>query len=111
MDFDLDTKSATKLRKAGADDDMLYAIWQITPSGKAHMQALLTTSSGLELQVAASEALAFQDIQNEPEVQGRLRLITEFEKKFPKSALLSYVYMFMRQQQKLTRRLAILKQR
>jgi tetratricopeptide (TPR) repeat protein len=90
--FDLDTKTAKKLRKAGADDDLLYAIWQITPDGKAHVKALLTTPSGVELQVTSSEALAFRDIQNEAEPNPRLRMISEFEKTFPNSPLLSYVY-------------------
>jgi len=91
VDFDLDTRAEKKLRKAGADDDMLYGIWQITPNGKVHMKALLTTPSGVELQVASSEALAFRDIQNESEPDHRLRTVGEFEKKFPNSPLLSYV--------------------
>jgi tetratricopeptide (TPR) repeat protein len=92
VDFDLDTKTEKKLRKAGADDDTLYGIWQITPNGKAHMKVLLTTPTGVELQVASSEALAFQDIQNETDPERRLRLINEFEKNFPSSPLLSYAY-------------------
>jgi tetratricopeptide (TPR) repeat protein len=92
VDFELDAKTEKKLRKAGADDDLLYEIWQITPNGKAHMKALLTTPSGVELQVASSEALAFRDIQNETEPSPRFRMISEFEKQFPNSALLSYVY-------------------
>ena len=92
MDFDLDARVEKKLRKAGADDDMLYGIWQITPNGKAHRKGFLTTPSGVELQVASSEALAFLDIQNETGIDPRLRMIGEFEKKFPNSSLLSYVY-------------------
>jgi len=90
VDFDLDARAEKKLRKAGADDDMLYGIWQITPNGKAHMKALLTTPSGVELQVASSEALAFQDIQNESEPDHRLRMVGEFEEKFPNSPLRPY---------------------
>ena len=92
VDFDLDAKAEKKLRKAGADDDLLYGIWQITANGKAHMKALLTTPSGVELQVTSSEALAFRDIQNEAEANPRLRMISGFEKAFPNSPLLSYVY-------------------
>jgi tetratricopeptide (TPR) repeat protein len=90
--FELDEKTAKKLRKAGADDDMIAAIWKVTPSGKAHMRALLTSPSGVEIQASATEALALQEIQNEKAPDGRLRLIDAFEKKFPKSPLLSYVY-------------------
>ncbi len=90
--FELDEKTGKKLRKAGADDDMVAAIWKVTPSGKAHMRALLTSPSGVEIQASATEALALQEIQIEKAPDGRLRLIDAFEKKFPKSPLLSYVY-------------------
>jgi len=90
--FELDEKTIKKLRKAGADDDLLAAIWKVTPSGKAHMRALLTSPSGVEIQAPATEALALQEIQNEKAPDGRLKLADAFEKKFPTSPLLSYVY-------------------
>ena len=90
--FELDEKTQKKLQKAGADDDLLAAIWKVTPSGKAHMRALLTSPSGVEIQASATEALALQEIQNEKAPDGRLRLADAFEKKFPTSPLLSYVY-------------------
>jgi tetratricopeptide (TPR) repeat protein len=92
VDFDLDDKTEKKLRKAGADDELLPEIWKVTPSGRAHMQALLTSPSGVEVQASPGEALALQDIQNEGDADRRLRLADEFEKKFPTSPLLSYVY-------------------
>jgi Tetratricopeptide repeat len=92
VDFDLDKKTENKLRKVGADDQLLPEIWKVTPSGKAHMQALLTGPSGVEVQASAGEALAWQDIENEGEPNRRLRMADEFEKKFPSSPLLSYVY-------------------
>lgn len=90
--FELDEKTQKKLRKAGADDDLLAAIWKATPSGKAHMRALLTSPSGVEIQASATEALALEEIQNEKAPDGRLKLADAFEKKFPNSPLLSYVY-------------------
>lgn len=90
--FELDEKNQKKLRKAGADDDLLAAIWKVTPKGKAHMRALLTTPSGVEIQASATEALALQEIQNEKAPDARLRLADAFEKKFPQGPLLSYVY-------------------
>jgi len=90
--FELDEKTQKKLRKAGADDDLLAAIWKATPSGKAHMRALLTSPSGVEIQASATEALALEEIQNEKAPDGRLKLADAFEKKFPTSPLLSYVY-------------------
>jgi tetratricopeptide (TPR) repeat protein len=92
VDFDLDEKTEKKLRKAGADDELLPEIWKVTPSGKAHMQALMTTPSGVDVQASPAEALALQDIQNESDSDRRLRMADDFEKKFPTSPLLSYVY-------------------
>ena len=92
VNFELEEKTQRKLQKAGADDDLLADIWKVTPSGKAHMQALLTSPSGVELHASAPEALALQEIQNESAPDQRLQLVEAFEKKFPNSPLLSYVY-------------------
>jgi tetratricopeptide (TPR) repeat protein len=92
VDFELDEKTEKKLRKAGADDQLLPEIWKVTPSGKAHMQALLTSPSGVEIQASPAEALALQEIQNEGDPDRRLGMAAEFEKKYPSSPLLSYVY-------------------
>jgi tetratricopeptide (TPR) repeat protein len=92
VDFELEEKAEKKLRKAGADDDLIAGIWKVTPSGKAHMGALLTSPSGIELHASAGEAMALQEIQNETAADGRLRLVDAFENKFPTSPLLSYVY-------------------
>lgn len=91
VDFELDEKSEKKLRKAGADDTLLPEIWKVTPSGKAHMQALLTSPSGVEIQASPAEALALQEIQNEADADRRVGMAAEFEKKFPSSPLLSYI--------------------
>jgi tetratricopeptide (TPR) repeat protein len=90
VDFDLDEKTEKKLRKAGADDQLLPEIWKVTPKGKARIQALLTTPSGVEVQASPAEALALQEIQNEGNPDHRVRMADEFEKKFPNSPLLSY---------------------
>jgi tetratricopeptide (TPR) repeat protein len=92
VDFDLDTKTERKLRKAGADDGLVEDIWKVTPTGKAQMKALMTSPSGVELQASLVEALALQHIENELDLDQRLRMAREFEEKFPNSALLSYVY-------------------
>jgi len=92
VDFELDEKTAKKLRKAGADDDLLANTWKLTPSGKARMRALLTTPTGTEVQASAVEARALQEIQNEGAPDRRLQMVDAFEKKFPSSPLLSYVY-------------------
>jgi tetratricopeptide (TPR) repeat protein len=92
VDFELDEKAAKKLRKAGADDDLLANTWKSTPSGKARMRALLTTPTGIEVRASAVEARALQEIQNEGAPDRRLQMVDAFEQKFPNSPLLSYVY-------------------
>jgi tetratricopeptide (TPR) repeat protein len=91
VDFDLDEKTEKKLRKAGADDDLLPEIWKATPKGKAHIDALLTTPTGVQINASPAEALALQDIQNESDADHRAKMADEFEKKYPSSPLLSYV--------------------
>ncbi len=90
--FELEEKIQKKLQKAGASDDLLAEIWKVTPSGKAQMRALLTSPSGVDMQASAAEAMALKEIQNENAPAPRLKLVDAFEKKFPTSPLLSYVY-------------------
>jgi tetratricopeptide (TPR) repeat protein len=90
--FELEEKVEKKLRKAGADDELLVDVWKVTPSGKAHIRALLTSPTGVDVQASAGEAMALQEIQNEGAPDRRLRMVDAFEKKFPSSPLLSYVY-------------------
>ena len=92
INFDLDEKTEKKLRKAGADNELLPEIWKVTPKGKANIQSLLTTPSGVQVQASLAEAFALRDIQNEPDPDQRVRMADEFEKKVPSSALLSYVF-------------------
>jgi tetratricopeptide (TPR) repeat protein len=92
VNFELDEKTQKKLQKAGADDELLGEIWKATPSGKARMRALLTSPSGVEVQASPGEAMALQEIQNEGTTDRRLQMVVAFEKKFPNSPLLSYVY-------------------
>jgi len=91
VNFEMDEKVSNKLRKAGADDELLGAIWEATPTGKARMRALLTSPTGVDIQASAAEAMALQDIQNEAAPDRRLQLVDAYEKKFPNSALISYV--------------------
>ena len=90
VDFEVDEKAEKKLRKAGADDALIAEIWKVTPSGKAHIQAILTSPTGVELQAPPVEAMDLQDIQKESSPDRRLQMVDEFEKKFPNSPLLSY---------------------
>jgi len=90
--FEVEEKVVKKLRKAGADDELIVDVWKVTPSGKARMRALLTSPTGIDVQASAGEAMALEEIQNEGAPDRRLRMVDAFEKKFPSSPLLSYVY-------------------
>ena len=90
VDFEMEEKTEKKLRKVGADDALIADIWQVTPSGKARMRAILTSPTGVDLQASADEALALQGIQKESSPDRRLQMVDAFEKKFPNSPLLSY---------------------
>jgi tetratricopeptide (TPR) repeat protein len=91
VDFEIEEKAEKKLRKAGADDALIGEIGKGAPSGKAKMRALLTSPTGVDIQASAGEAMALQDIQREGAPDRRLQMVDAFEKKFPNSALLSYV--------------------
>ena len=90
VDFEMEEQTEKKLRKAGADDALIADIWEVTPSGKARMRAILTSPTGVDLQASVDEAMALQDIQKESSSDRRLQMVDAFEKKFPNSPLLSY---------------------
>src|SRR5579871_364250 len=92
VDFDLDEKTEKKLRKAGADEQLLPEIWKATPKGKANMASLLTTPTGNEIKAPTAQALALQDIQEASDPAHCIQLSDDFAKKYPESPLLSYVY-------------------
>lgn len=92
VDFDLNREIEKKMRKAGADDAMLQAIWKAGPTSRSAKTALLTSATGAQLQATYEEAMGFQTLENEMDPDRRLRMVEEFEKRFPNSQLLSYVY-------------------
>ncbi len=92
VDFDLNREIEKKMRKAGADDDMLQAIWKAGPTSKNAKTATITSATGTPLQATYEEAMGFVTLQGEPDLGRKLRMVTEFEQRFPNSQLLSYVY-------------------
>lgn len=92
VDFDLNREIETKLRKAGADNLMLQAIWKAGPTSRTAKTSLLTSPTGVQLHATYEEAMGFQTMQNELDPDNRLRMVAEFEQRFPESQLLSYVY-------------------
>lgn len=92
VDFDLNRDIEKKMRKAGATDDILQAIWRVGPTGRNSKAALLTSATGAQLQGTYEEAMGYRTIQSEMDPEKKLRMVEEFEKRFPNSQLLSYVY-------------------
>jgi len=92
VDFDLDPDIAQRMREAGADDPLLQAIWKAGPTGRGTKSATLTSSSGSPLHANFEEAMGYKTIENERDPDRRLRMVAEFERRFPLSELLSSVY-------------------
>jgi tetratricopeptide (TPR) repeat protein len=92
VDFDLDPKSEQKMREAGADDTLLQAIWKAGPTGRNTKSATLTSSSGVPLHANIEEAMGYKTLENELDPDRRLRMVAEFERRFPTSELMSSVY-------------------
>ena len=92
VDFDLDRKIEKKMRNAGADDDMLQAIWKAGPTGRNEKTATLTSSTGVPLHAKYEEAMSYKTMENESDPDKRLRMGEEFEQRFPASELMSSVY-------------------
>lgn len=92
VDFDLNREIEKQMRKAGADDAMLQAIWKAGPTSKNAKTALLTGATGAPLQATYEEAMGFVTLQDEMDPDKKLRMVDEFAERFPKSQLLSYVY-------------------
>ena len=92
VDFDLNRDIEKKMRKAGATDDILQAIWRVGPTGRNAKTASLTSATGTQLQATYEEAMGYRTIESETDPEKKLRMVEEFEKRFPNSPLLSYVY-------------------
>lgn len=91
VDFDLNPELEKKLRKAGAENPLLEAIWKAGPTARA-LQTQFTSMTGEQLQVSPEEAKEYGVVQRELDPDRQLALGSEFEKKFPDSLLLPYVY-------------------
>ncbi|MBZ5672008.1 MAG: hypothetical protein LAO04_20070 [Acidobacteriia bacterium] len=92
VNFDLDRKIEVKMRSAGADDALLQAIWKAGPTGRNTKAATLTSSSGVPLHAKYEEAMGYKTMENELDPDKRLRMVEEFEQRFPNSELMSIVY-------------------
>jgi len=85
--FDMTPEFQKKLQKAGADRPFFEAVFGAGPMGRS-----FNTPLGQRLQVSAAEKLAFMQIQSELDPNTQLNMVDSFEKNFPSSPLMSYVY-------------------
>lgn len=92
VDFNLDAKIEKKLRKAGADNDVIQDIYKASPAGEAARKSVLTSATGAQLEASSQEGMALQTMVAEIDPDRRLRMMSEFERHFPDSKITSYVY-------------------
>jgi tetratricopeptide (TPR) repeat protein len=92
VDFDLTPDAEKRLRKAKADDALVDIIRKMGPTARA--QAAKQGGLGAGAKITPEEFQVYTAIRNELDPDKTLQLIGDFEKKFPTSSLLSYVYMF-----------------
>lgn len=86
VSFDVNEEFRKQLGKAGASETVYRAVIAASPSGRS-----FTTPLGDRLQVTPDEKADYIQIQSEMDPSQQLSLCEEFEKKYPKSNLLSYV--------------------
>ena len=92
VDFDLNKKIEGKFRPVGATDEILQAIWKAGPTCRTAKSSLLTSATGKQLEATYEEAMAYQALQNELDPDKCLKMVADFEKRYPTSQLLSHAY-------------------
>ena len=95
VEFDMTPSIEKKLRKANATDEEVEAVRQAGPKVRAQMAklAVAPNPTGAQ-QVPKEEAQGFDAIKVELDPDKTIALANDFAKKYPNSALLSYVYSF-----------------
>ena len=92
VDFDLNPDIEKKMRKAGANDEILQAIWAAGPTVRNFKGAVLTSATGVPLTATYKEAMGYKTLEQATDPDTKIRMAMEFAQTFPKSELLSYVY-------------------
>ncbi len=97
VDFDLTPDIEKRLRKAKADDQLIAAIKNAGPSARkraAQLQAQGVPGGPQGPQASPEEQQAYLAIKDELDPDKTLGLASDFEKKYPNSQYLSWVYAF-----------------
>ena len=92
VDFDLTPEIEKKMRKAGADDQILQAIWAAGPTVRNFKGAVLLSATGASLTSTYKEAMGYKTIEQASDPDTKIRMAMEFAQTFPNSELLSYVF-------------------
>ena len=92
VDFDLTPEIEKKMRKAGADDQILQAIWAAGPTVRNFKGAVLLSATGASLTSTYKEAMGYKTIEQASGPDTKIRMAMEFAQTFPNSELLSYVF-------------------
>ena len=95
VDFDMTPDIEKKLRKAKATDAVIEAVRQAGPKVRAQMAKLVMGPGPAGTQAIPKEqAQAYDAIKTELDPEKAITMVDDFAKKYPDSALLSYVYSF-----------------
>ena len=92
VDFDLNSEIEKKMRKAGANDEILQAIWAAGPTVRNFKGATLMSATGAPLNSTYKEAMGYETLEQASDPDTKIRRAMEFAQTCPKSELLSYVF-------------------
>ena len=92
VDFDLNAEIEKKMRKAGATDPILQAVWAAGPTVRNFKGAALESATGTPLTSTYKEAMGYKTLEQTSDPDTKIRMAMEFGQTFPKSPLLSYVF-------------------
>jgi tetratricopeptide (TPR) repeat protein len=92
VDFDLDAGIEKRMRKAGANDEILQAIWAAGPTARNFKGAVIMSATGVPLTSTYKEAMGYETLEKTSDLDTKVRMAMEFAQTFPNSELLSYVF-------------------
>ena len=92
VNFDLNPDIEKKMRKAGADDLILQAVWTAGPTVRNFKGAVLMSATGASLTSTYKEAMGYKTVEQTSDPDTKIRMAMEFAQTFPNSELLSYVF-------------------
>jgi tetratricopeptide (TPR) repeat protein len=92
VDFDLTPEIEKRLRKAKADDALVDIIRKAGPTARAEGAKQGGAAAGPK--ITPEEFQGLRTIQNELDPDKVIPMVADFEKKFPNSSVLTWVYVF-----------------